>query len=151
MNKVKVLFVCVHNSSRSQMAEAFLNQLDGDRFQAESAGLEPGRLNPVVVDAMKEIGIDISKNTTKDVFEFFKQGRMFGYTITVCDEVTAERCPIFPGVTKRLHWSFEDPSLIEGTYEDKLIGTRVIRDQIKEKLKEWINEFEFITEVAEEE
>ena len=149
MNKIKVLFVCVHNSARSQMAEAFLNNLAGDRFAAESAGLEPGVLNPVVVDAMNEIGIDISGNRTKDVFEFFKQGRMFTYVVTVCDETAAERCPIFPGVTKRIHWSFPDPSGIEGTYEDKLAGTRVIREQVKNKIEEWINEFVFKVEEEE--
>jgi arsenate reductase len=120
------------------MAEAFLNRFAGDRFEAESAGLEPGTLNPIVVDAMKEIGIDISGNKTKDVFEFFKQGKMFKYVITVCDETAAERCPIFPGITERLHWSFPDPSILKGTYEEKLEGTRKIRDQVEEKIKTWI-------------
>ncbi len=143
MEKIKVLFVCIHNSARSQMAEAFLNTLAGDRFFAESAGLEPGELNPIVVDAMNEIGINISGKRTKDVFEFYKQGRMYSYVVTVCDETAAERCPIFPGVTKRLHWGFRDPSRIEGTYEDKLAGTRVIREQIKKKIEEWTNEFVF--------
>jgi len=138
MPKTKVLFICVHNSARSQMAEAFLNHLAGDKFEAESAGLEPGTLNPVVVDVMKEIGFDISKNKTKDVFEFFKQGKMFRYVITVCDETAAERCPIFPGVAERIHWSFPDPSALKGTYEEKLEGTRKIRDQIKKKIENWV-------------
>lgn len=119
-NKIKVLFVCVHNSARSQMAEAFLKQLGGDKFIAESAGLEPGELNPLVVEAMKEIGIDISENTTKSVFEFFKQGKIFNYVITVCDETSGERCPLFPGRTVRLRWSFDDPSALIGAKEDKL-------------------------------
>ena len=97
MNQTKVLFICVHNSARSQMAEAFLNKYGGDKFIAESAGLEPGKLNPIVVDAMKEVGIDISANQTKGVFDFFKQGRRYHYVVTVCDEANAERCPIFPG------------------------------------------------------
>lgn len=97
MNQTKVLFICVHNGARSQMAEAFLNKYGSNKFIAESAGLEPGTLNPIVVDAMKEIGIDISANETKGVFEFFKQGRRYNYVITVCDESNAERCPIFPG------------------------------------------------------
>jgi arsenate reductase len=138
MSKAKVLFVCVHNSARSQMAEAFLNRIAGDKFEAESAGLEPGTLNPIVVDAMKEAGIDISANRTKDVFEFFKKGRMFKYVITVCDETAAERCPIFPGVAERIHWSFPDPSALKGTYEEKFEATKKIRDQIEEKIKSWV-------------
>src|SRR3974377_1305833 len=97
--KKKVLFVCIHNSARSQMAEAFLNQICRETFEAQSAGLEPGKLNPVVVEAMKEVGIDISANRTKEVFDMVKGGKTFSYVITVCDEASAERCPIFPGVT----------------------------------------------------
>jgi arsenate reductase len=137
MLKIKVLFVCIHNSARSQMAEAFLNHYFGDKFEAESAGLEPGKLNPVVVEVMKEIGIDISANKTKSVFDFFKQGKFFHYVITVCDETAAERCPIFPGVTDRIHWSFPDPSALRGSYEEKLEGTRKIRDQVRKRIKEW--------------
>lgn len=135
--KAKVLFICIHNSARSQMAEAFLNQICGEQFEARSAGLEPGKLNPIVVEAMREIGIDISGNQTKAVFDEFKSGRMFQYVITVCDETSAERCPIFPGITKRLHWGFPDPSAIEGTREQKLERTRQIRDMIKERVEAW--------------
>jgi len=138
--KKKVLFICIHNGARSQMAEAFLNQICGDVFEARSAGLEPGKLNPVVVEVMQEIGIDISGNPTRSVFDMFKSGKMFAYVITVCDEASAERCPIFPGVTRRLHWSFPDPSAIQGTHEEKLARTRVIRDQIKAKIKAWCDE-----------
>jgi arsenate reductase len=140
MDKTKVLFICVHNSARSQMAEAFLNKYGGDKFIAESAGLEPGKLNPIVVDAMKEVGIDISSNDTKSVFEFFKQGRKYHYVVTVCDESNAERCPIFPGVIKTLHWSFKDPSALTGSYEEKLAGTRAIRDEIKNRILQWLSE-----------
>lgn len=140
MNQTKVLFICVHNSARSQMAEAFLNKYGGDKFIAESAGLEPGNLNPIVVDAMKEIGIDISANETKGVFEFFKQGRRYNYVVTVCDESNAERCPIFPGVLKTLHWSFRDPSALTGSHEEKLAGTRAIRDEIEKRVQQWIVE-----------
>ena len=94
--KKRVLFVCIHNSARSQMAEAFLKQACGGEFEAESAGLEPGKLNPVVVEAMKEVGIDISGNATKAVWDFIKSGKPAAYVITVCDETSAERCPIFP-------------------------------------------------------
>ena len=138
--KVRVLFICIHNSARSQMAEAFLNRICPEIFQAESAGLEPGKLNPIVVEAMQEIGIDISGNPTKSVFDMFKSGKMFAYAITVCDEASAERCPIFAGVTKRLHWSFPDPSAIQGTREEKLAGTREIRDMIKAKIESWCEE-----------
>jgi len=138
MEKNKVLFLCVHNSARSQMAEAFLAKHAGDRFHVESAGLEPGTLNPLVVKVMKEIDIDISQNKTDSVFEFFKEGRLYDYVITVCDESNAERCPIFPGVTKRLHWGFRDPSSLTGSDEEKLARTREIRDQIETKILEFI-------------
>lgn len=138
--KHKVLFVCIHNSARSQMAEAFLNQICGDQFEAHSAGIEPGKLNPVVVEAMQEIEIDISGNQTKAVIDYFKSGKIFTYVITVCDEASAERCPIFPGVTKRLHWSFPDPSSFQGTHEERLAGTRTVRDTIKTKIESWCEE-----------
>lgn len=138
--KRKVLFVCIHNSARSQMAEAFLNQICGVEFEAHSAGLEPGKLNPVVVEAMQEIGFDISGNRTKGVFDYIKAGTIFAYVITVCDEASAERCPIFIDVTKRLHWSFLDPSSFKGTPEEKLEGTRQVRDTIKARIEAWCEE-----------
>ena len=142
MDKKKVLFVCIHNSARSQMAEAFLNLLAGDRFEAESAGLEPAALNPLVVEVMKEVGIDISENRTKGVFEFIKAGKLFNYVITVCDETSGNRCPIFPGYTKRLHWNFPDPSALAGTDDEKLQETRKIRDEIRARIEVWIKEAE---------
>ena len=138
MEKIKVLFVCVHNSARSQMAEAFLNHLAGDRFEATSAGLEKGKLNPLAVKVMSEAGIDISGNQTKDVFDFYKNGRLFNYVVTVCDAANSERCPIFPGVSKTLHWSFEDPSSLTGTEDEKLEKTRMIRDEIKDEIRKFI-------------
>ena len=138
MNPIKVLFVCVHNSARSQMAEAYLNHFGEGRFEAESAGLEPGVLNPRVVRVMKEDGIDISRNQTKSVFDLFKQGRMFGYVVTVCDTEAAEKCPIFPGAARKLHWSFPDPSALSGSEEEKLARTREIRDTIKAQISAWI-------------
>ncbi|HTX20725.1 MAG TPA: arsenate reductase ArsC [Candidatus Aquilonibacter sp.] len=136
--KKKVLFVCIHNSARSQMAEAFLKQISGEKFEAYSAGLEPGKLNPTVVEVMKEAGIDISGNQTKGVFDFIKSGKMFAYVITVCDEASAERCPIFAGVTTRLHWSFPDPSAFQGA--EKLAKTREVRDAIRTKIEQWCAE-----------
>ncbi|MBF0566361.1 MAG: arsenate reductase ArsC [Nitrospirae bacterium] len=136
--KTKVLFVCVHNSARSQMAEAFLNNLAGDRFEAQSAGLEPGRLNPVVVEVMKEEGIDISMNKTKSVYDMLEKGEQFHYVITVCDETKAEMCPTFPGAAKSLHWGFEDPSSLEGSGNEILAKTREIKNTIKQKISRWI-------------
>ena len=140
MDKEKVLFVCIHNSARSQMAEAILNLLAGDRFSAESAGLEPGKLNPLAVEAMKDMGIDISEKKTQDVFDLYKQGRRFNYVITVCDEANSERCPLFPGISKKLHWSFPDPSTLQGTMEENLIKTIEIRNQIKNQIVKWLTE-----------
>ena len=138
--KQKVLFICVHNSARSQMAESFLNETCGDQFEAHSAGLEPGTLNPLAVEAMREIGIDISQKRTQSVFDVFKTGELFSYVITVCDETSADRCPIFAGVTKRLHWSFPDPAAVTGTEQERLAGTRKIRDQIRARIEMWCDE-----------
>ncbi|MGZ5020036.1 MAG: arsenate reductase ArsC [Chthoniobacterales bacterium] len=138
--KKKVLFICVHNSARSQMAEAWLNHICGETFAAESAGLEPGTLNPLVVEAMAEAGIDISNKKTQAVFDVFKSGRLFAYVITVCDETSAERCPIFPGVAARLHWSFPDPSTLVGSHSEKLAKVREIRDEIRDRIEEWCEE-----------
>jgi arsenate reductase len=140
MSKDKVLFVCVHNSARSQMAEALLKKIAGNRFEAESAGLEPGQLNPLAVQVMKEIGLDISGNQTKSAFDLFKRGELYTHVITVCDETSAEQCPFFPGITTRLHWSFADPSTFTGTWEEKLEKTRQVREAIKEKIASWLKE-----------
>jgi len=122
------------------MAEAFLNLTCPDYFEAHSAGLEPGALNPLAVEAMKAIGIDISGRKTQGVFDVFKSGQFFPYVITVCDETSANRCPIFPGVTKRLHWSFADPAALTGSREERLEGTRKIRDQIRARIESWCDE-----------
>jgi arsenate reductase len=134
MTQIKVLFLCIHNSARSQMAEAYLKKLGGDKFHVESAGLEAGMLNQVAVEVMKEDGIDISHNKTKDVFEFFKEGRNYHYVVTVCDEASAASCPVFPGVHEKINWSFIDPSALTGTPEEKLTATREVRNKIKESV-----------------
>jgi arsenate reductase len=139
-DKMRVLFLCIHNSSRSQMAAAYLKQLAGDRFEVESAGLEPGKLNPLAVAAMKDAGIDISKNGTQSVFDLFKSGRRFQYVISVCDAASAERCPVFPGVTTRLNWSFADPSSFTGSDVERLKKTIAVRDEIQETVKKWVAE-----------
>lgn len=135
-----VLFVCIHNSARSQMAEAFLNQPGGEAFHAESAGMEPGKLNSNVIKVMQEAGIDISQNVTKSVFDLFKQGRRYNAVITVCDAATAESCPIFPGIVKRMGWSFADPSSFTGTQQEILEQTRKVRDEIRQTILAFIEE-----------
>jgi arsenate reductase len=135
-----ILFVCIHNSARSQMAEAFLNHFDGECLVAESAGLEKGKLNPYAVKVMAEVGIDISKKGTQEVFDLFKKGRLFQAVITVCDEASAEGCPIFPGTVRRLGWSFHDPSTFTGTEEEILEQVRKVRDQIEDAVLAFIEE-----------
>jgi len=139
MDKKRVLFVCVHNSARSQIAQAFLNMLAGDRFVAESAGLEAGTLNPLAVEAMAEVGIDISGNTTRRAFDLLKSGQRFRYVITVCDAAHSQKCPIFPNTLQYLNWSFPDPAQLQGTHEEKMKEVRKIRDAIKEQLQAWIS------------
>jgi arsenate reductase (thioredoxin) len=138
--KHKILFVCIHNSARSQMAEAFLKKYGDEDFEVESAGLEPGTLNPNVVEVMKAKGIDISNNGTQSVFDIFRKGTIFNAVITVCDEASAERCPVFPGAVKRIPWSFTDPSSFTGTSEKILEKTAQVRDQVEQKVLEFIAE-----------
>ncbi len=140
MRKQKVLFICVHNSARSQMAAELLNKSCGEFFEAQSAGLEPGTINPLVVEALRELEIDISKNTTQRVFDVWKSGQIFQFVVTVCSEAEGEGCPIFPGVTTRLHWAFDDPSKFTGTHEERLEMTRRIRDQIGAKIDSFCEE-----------
>jgi arsenate reductase len=140
MEKKKVLFICVHNAARSQMAEAFLNELGAGMFEAYSAGLEPTSVNPLIIEVMRELGYDLSQNGAKSVFALYKAGILFNYVITVCKESIENQCPIFPGITKRLHWGFDDPAALQGTYSEKLTETRRIRDEIKSKVESWIVE-----------
>jgi arsenate reductase len=134
MMRKRVLFVCIHNSARSQMAEAFLNHTCSQEFEASSAGLEPTTINPLVVEVMREVGIDLSAKKTQDVWTLAKRGSLFAFVISVCDEA-AERCPIFPGVCKRDAWSFADPSTFAGTHAEKLEQTRLVRDQIRREVE----------------
>jgi arsenate reductase len=122
------------------MAAALLSKRCGDFFEAHSAGLEPGTLNPLAVQVLREIDIDISKNKTQAVFDVFKSGELFAYVITVCDESEAKGCPIFPGVTTRLHWSFPDPSKFDGTTEEKMRETRRVRDKIDDQIRRFCAE-----------
>jgi len=116
--KNKVLFICAQNSARSQIAAALLNNLCGDYFEAHSAGLEPGVLNPLAVETLQELGIDISQNKPQSVFDVWKSAsHIFTYVVTVCSESEAEAFPMFAGVTTRLHWSFDDPSKFTDAHE----------------------------------
>jgi len=133
----RVLFICVHNSARSQMAEAYLKLLGGDAFQCESAGFEPTKINPLVVEVMREEGVDLSGKRPQKVFDLFKAGKVFDYAITVCSEGAA-KCPVFPGMTHRLHLPFEDPSELTGATEEQMAKLRIIRDKIKAAVREFI-------------
>lgn len=132
-----ILVICIHNSARSQMAEELIRRHCGDSVSVESAGLEPGALNPMAVAVLQEIGIDITGKATQGVSDLLQQGREFDYVITVCDEASAERCPIFPGAGKRLHWGFPDPSAFSGSDEERLARTREVRDAIAAKVESW--------------
>lgn len=127
-----VLFLCVHNSARSQMAEGLLRAWGGDRFDVESAGSEVAIVRPLAIRAMAEIGIDISSHWSKtsDTFD----GRWFDYAITVCDDAR-EACPYFPTARQQLHWSFDDPSAASGTDEERLIVFRRVRDEIATRIR----------------
>ncbi len=138
MKPIRVLFLCIHNSARSQMAEAYLKHFGGNRFEVESAGLEAGKLNPLAVQVMLEEGIDISKNETNCVDDFFAEGRRYSYVITVCDAGNADKCPLFPGVHAKINWNFTDPSSLSGSLEDRLTTTRIVRNQIKAAILEFI-------------
>jgi arsenate reductase len=122
------------------MAETFLNALGGGRFEAESAGLEPWDINPLVIEVMKEVGFDLSNKRPNSVLDFFKQGRLYHHVIFVCDKRTEEQCPIFPGLGKRHSWSFQDPAQLKGTHEKRLDQARKIRDEIKTRIEGWIKE-----------
>ena len=137
---ISVLCLCVHNSARSQMAEAYFNKFGADLFRTESAGLEPGMLNPCVIRALLEEGIDISRKKTQDVFELYKAGRTYQYVITVCSKEAADRCPIFPGMSHKLHWPFPDPSTFRGNDEAVMAQVREVRDAIREKVLEFVSE-----------
>lgn len=130
-----VLFLCVHNSARSQMAEAYLKRFGGDLFLAESAGLEPGVLNPYVVRALREDGIEIEGKGTRSVMDLFRQGRTFRFVITVCSKEAADRCPLFPGNALKLHWPFPDPSAFRGNDAEIMEQVRSVRDEIRQKVR----------------
>jgi arsenate reductase len=136
LGKPKVLFMCVHNSARSQMAEAFLGRLAPDRYEAFSAGLEPTVVDPLAVEVMRECGVDIGAARAKGLDEFLGTVH-FGYLITVCDRAN-QGCPTFPGMGTRLHWPFDDPAEVEGDDEERVAAYRLVRDQIEARIREWL-------------
>jgi arsenate reductase len=132
-HQARVLFLCTHNSARSQMAEALLRHLGGDRFEPHSAGTEATHVRPLAVRAMDEIGVDISGQESKTLERYLEEP--FDYVITVCDHAN-EACPFFPGAANRLHWSFDDPSRVEGSEEERLAVFRSVRDRIRERIED---------------
>ena len=133
MEKEKVLFLCTHNSARSQMAEGMLRHIAGDRFEAMSAGTEATHVRPLAVRVMDEVGIDISGQGSKTLERYL--GQPLDYVITLCDEAN-EACPFFPGARQRLHWSLPDPAAAEGTEEERLEVFRLVRDLLRGHIKE---------------
>lgn len=134
---IRILFVCVHNSARSQIAEEYTRKIGremGLDIRVESAGLEPGALNPFVVKSLLEEGIDIAGKKTQSVIDLFNANREYDYVITVCSRETEEKCPIFPGITKRFNWPFDDPAAFTGTEEEILAQVRAVREAIKHRL-----------------
>ena len=132
--KLRILFICQHNSGRSQIAEAYLKKIAGEHFHIESAGLEPADgVNPLVIEVMQQEGLDLSPNKSQSVFELFKQGKLYDRVITVCAD-TESQCPIFPGITRRWHWPFPDPAAVQGSHAEKIDQVRNIRNMIKEGL-----------------
>ncbi len=138
-NKTRVLFMCVHNSCRSQMAEAFLRELAPDRFEAFSAGLEATTVDPLAIEAMAERGIDISGARAKDLSEFLGKVH-FGFVITVCERANRECPKTFPGMGTRLHWPFPDPDAVQGDPDERLPVYREVRDAIEMRIREWLDE-----------
>ncbi|MEP6469548.1 MAG: arsenate reductase ArsC [Chloroflexota bacterium] len=135
MDRARVLFVCTHNSARSQMAEGLLRHVAGERFEAFSAGTEVSAVRPEAIRVMAELGIDISGQHSKSVDEFV--GRQFAWVITVCDRAR-ETCPYFPGAEQTAHWGFDDPAEAQGTDEERLLTFRHVRDEIRDRLRMFI-------------
>ena len=136
--KTRVLFICIHNSARSQMAEEYVRKLGGEDFVAESAGLEPTTVNPLVVEVMAEEGVDLAGKQTRKIFDLFKAGRAYDYVVTVCAESLEGKCPVFPGVVRRMHLPFPDPAEVTGDHAEKLAKVRAIRESIKRKMAEFV-------------
>lgn len=137
MNRPRILFLCTHNSARSQMAEGFLRAMAGDRYEVASAGTEATRVHLLAIRAMAEVGVDLRGHSSKILEPFLPE--QWDWVITVCDRAD-ERCPVFPGAARRLHWSFPDPSPAQGTEEERLEAFRQVRDAIRERVRVWLDE-----------
>lgn len=145
--KRKVLFICVHNSGRSVMAEAYANKFGRGSLQAESAGLDPRPVLPDIVDVMHEEGIDVSGHRPRSVFDLYRQGKMYDVVVTVCDDLEESACPIFPGIARREHWPFPDPSKVQGeSVDERKTKVRAIRDAVKAKIREWVDSLDVVAE-----
>jgi arsenate reductase len=136
--RTRVLFVCVHNSARSQLAEEYLRLLGGERFSAESAGLVPGKLNADVVKLLKEEGIDIASKRTQSVSELYAKGRTYDWVIAVCSREAERDCPTFPGPVGRLSWPFDDPGQFKGSDEAVMTQVRSLASKIRIKVLEFV-------------
>jgi len=139
--KKKVLFVCVHNSARSQMAEELLRKYGGEFFEVESSGFIPSAINPLVVEIMRDEGVDLSKKKTQSVFDLYKNNRLYSYVITVCNRAKEKECPVFPGVVKRIHWNLSDPEDFTGTNDERLERTKALKEEIKGLVMDFIDEY----------
>jgi len=129
--------LCTGNSARSQMAEGLLRHFGGADYEVHSAGTRPSEVNPLAIEAMCEIGIDISSHRSKSVTEF--ANHKFDSVITVCDSA-AEQCPVFPGAPQPIHWSLPDPAAVAGSQEEKLMAFRSVRDDLAKRLKDFVQE-----------
>ena len=141
-DKVKVLFICIRNSGRSQIAEAYLKKIGGDRFEVESAGYNPGPISSLIVKVMEEDGFDLSGTKSKSAWDFFREGRFYNYVITVCDRAHEEECPIFPKPFLQLNWPYPDPESFTGTDEEKLEQARKLRDLIKARVGQFVEDID---------
>jgi arsenate reductase len=138
MQKTRILVLCTGNSARSQMGEGLFREEGGGGYEVSSAGTKPSQVRPEAIAVMREIGIDISGNRSKSVDEF--AGQAFDFVVTVCDSAR-DNCPVFPGATKRIHWSLEDPAAVEGPEDERLAAFRRIRDQLRERVKAFVYEW----------
>jgi arsenate reductase len=138
MQKTRILVLCTGNSARSQMGEGLFRDEGGGGYEVSSAGTKPSQVRPEAIAVMREIGIDISGNRSKSVDEF--AGQAFDFVVTVCDSAR-DNCPVFPGATKRIHWSLEDPAAVEGPEDERLAAFRRIRDQLRERVKAFVYEW----------
>jgi arsenate reductase len=138
-NRIRVLFVCVQNSFRSQIAEAIMNKKYGDRFFAESAGLNQGEIHPLTIRIMEDYGLDISGNNVDSVFDFYKEGRVYSYVITVCSRDNEKQCPVFPGIRRRFNWDLENPEDYTGSEEENFHKAIKLRDEIERRIDELVS------------